>query len=251
MIWAMVSTIEPFQKLVHQGMILGEMEFTLFTDEAGKPVSAEFVDKNGIHNTTGVRLERRKLQESEIEKKDENFVWSENPAIQLDARAYKMSKSRGNVINPDYIVDNFGADSLRLYEMFMGPLEQMKPWSMKGVEGVNRFLNRVWRLVMDNHDENLLSSDLSDTDPNANQLRELHATIKKVTEDIEEMRFNTAIAAMMSFVNEAMKWETRPQSHPHAIHDSSESLRTSYCRGVMAKTWTIGTDFPTGLARSN
>lgn len=206
-----VSTTEPFQKLIHQGMILGEMEFSLYLDENDQAVSADAVDKNGIYAKTGTKLTRRTLPESEVKKQGDTFVWGENEDIQVDARAFKMSKSRGNVINPDQIVDNFGADSLRLYEMFMGPLEQMKPWSMKGVEGVNRFLNRVWRLVMDGHQEDQLSSDLSDEKPNNEQLRELHTMIKKVSEDIEEMRFNTAIAAMMSFVNEAMKWGSRPR----------------------------------------
>ncbi|RMH93242.1 MAG: leucine--tRNA ligase, partial [Calditrichaeota bacterium] len=128
-----------------------------------------------------------------------------------DARAYKMSKSRGNVINPDDIVRQYGADTLRLYEMFMGPLEQMKPWSMKGVEGVFRFLNRVWRMLVDEETGALLPC-VTDADPTPEQLRLLHGTIKKVTEDIENMRFNTAISAMMVFVNEALKWEIRPRS---------------------------------------
>jgi leucyl-tRNA synthetase len=115
-----------------------------------------------------------------------------------------MSKSRGNVVNPDDVVARFGADSLRLYEMFMGPLEQTKPWSTSGVEGVHRFLARAWRLVTE--------SDLSDAEPSREQLRSLHTAIKKVTEDIDGLRFNTAIAAMMEFVNDATKWDTVPRS---------------------------------------
>ncbi|MCB0296679.1 MAG: class I tRNA ligase family protein, partial [Calditrichaeota bacterium] len=118
---------------------------------------------------------------------------------------------RGNVINPDDIVTSYGADSLRLYEMFMGPLEQQKSWSMKGVEGVNRFLNRLWRLLADEYTGQLLDT-VVDSEPDEAQLRLLHQTIKKVTEDIENMRFNTAIAQMMVFVNEANKWVTRPRS---------------------------------------
>ncbi len=90
-----------------------------------------------------------KLSESQVTKKGEGFVLAENPSIRIEARAHKMSKARGNVINPDVIVAEYGADSLRLYEMFMGPLEAVKPWSMKGVEGVYRFLARAWRMIVD------------------------------------------------------------------------------------------------------
>ena len=205
-----VSTKEPFQKLVHQGMILGETEYTLYVDEQNNPVSAELVGKDGKHVKTGQPLNRKKLTEDEVTKKGEVFVLKENPQIVVEARAYKMSKSRGNVINPDEIVEQFGADSLRLYEMFMGPLKDTKSWSMKGVEGVHRFLNRVWRLVVDEENDQLHQL-VTDVEPNEEQLRALHETIKKVTDDIEEMAFNTAIAQMMTFVNAAYKWENRPK----------------------------------------
>ncbi len=205
-----VSTKEPFQKLVHQGMILGETEYTLYLDDQGNPVSAELVGKDGKHVKTGQPLERKKLTEDEVTKQGDVFVLKDNPKIVIEARAYKMSKSRGNVINPDEIVEQFGADSLRLYEMFMGPLKDTKSWSMKGVEGVHRFLNRVWRLVV-NEESDQLHELVTDVEPNEEQLRALHETIKKVTDDIEEMAFNTAIAQMMTFVNAAYKWENRPK----------------------------------------
>ncbi len=145
----------------------------------------------------------------------------------------KMSKSRGNVINPDDILVEFGADAFRLYEMFMGPLQDTKPWNTRGVEGVYRFLGRVWRLFVDEQSEtefeqaettaetprrgellNLikLHAAIKDVPPTPAQLKTLHACIKKVTEDLDGMRFNTAISAMMVFVNEAMTWETKPMS---------------------------------------
>ena len=206
-----VSTDEPFQKLVHQGMILGEVEYTLYRDPQGNPVSADKVLSDGTHADSGDKLSGEKLPEDAVDKAGEWFVWKSDPAIRIEGKSYKMSKSRGNVINPDDIVTSYGADSLRLYEMFMGPLEQQKSWSMKGVEGVNRFLNRLWRLLADEYTGQLLDT-VVDSEPDEAQLRLLHQTIKKVTEDIENMRFNTAIAQMMVFVNEANKWVTRPRS---------------------------------------
>ena len=152
-----VTTPEPFQKLVNQGMILGE------PDENGK--------------------------------------------------AEKMSKSRGNVINPDEVVKDYGADSLRLYEMFMGPLEQTKPWQMSGVEGVYRFLGRVWRMIVDERSENVKLADMVvDVAPTDEQLRVLHKTIKAVTDDIDRLSFNTAISRMMEFSNFMSSQDARPKS---------------------------------------
>jgi leucyl-tRNA synthetase len=197
-----VSTKEPFQRLINQGMILGEMEFRVYRDAEGTPVSYQNDDQ-----VKGMDFER--LVETDVEKKGEGFVYKKDPSIRLYARAAKMSKSRGNVINPDDIVREFGADSLRLYEMFMGPLEQMKPWSMQGVGGVHRFLNRVWRLMVDDKtNENLVT----DAEPTAAQWKDVHKMLKKVTDDIEGMRFNTAISAMMEFVNAANQWENRPKA---------------------------------------
>ncbi|MEO7934259.1 MAG: leucine--tRNA ligase [Chthoniobacterales bacterium] len=183
-----VSTREPFQKLVNQGMILG-------TD------------------------------------------------------GQKMSKSRGNVVNPDDIISEYGADSLRLYEMFMGPLEQVKPWSMSGVEGVHRFLARVWRLVMEENQEGQweLSSLLEDVDLNSRQRKVVHAGIKKVTEDIDALAFNTAISAMMVYTNEFTGTGVRPLSairtllvllNPFAPHLSEELWqRLGFEKTVSEQSW--------------
>ena len=124
----------------------------------------------------------------------------------------KMSKSRGNVIGPDEIIDEYGADSLRLYEMFMGPLEATKPWSMAGVEGVYRFLARVWRLAMTENQEGIweVSPNLNEIEPDPKQNKVIHATIKKVTEDIESLAFNTAISQMMIYVNAFTTVDRRP-----------------------------------------
>ncbi|NBC65958.1 MAG: leucine--tRNA ligase [Bacteroidetes bacterium] len=197
-----VSTEEPFQRLVHQGMILGELEYTAY-EKDGKIISADEVED-------GDDVTRKPLDESDVEKKGDRHVMK-GTEITVNSKAHKMSKSRGNVINPDDVVENYGADSLRLYEMFMGPLEQVKPWSTKGVEGVNRFLNRAWRLFFgDNHEEEILN--ITDEEPSKEQLKVLHEAIQKVSEDIEGLRFNTAISALMIFVNEANQWEGVPRS---------------------------------------
>ncbi len=210
-----VHTPEPFQRLVNQGMILGEMEFLSFR-RGNLWVSAAKVDFDGDvakDPKTGEKIESVKLSEDKVEKKGDHFVLKEAPDIRVDARAYKMSKARGNVINPDEVVEDYGADSLRLYEMFMGPLEAVKPWSMRGVEGVYRFLGRVWRLFIDDRAEDMRLTDaVKDVPPEKETLRLLHRTIQRVTEDLDGMRFNTAIAAMMEFTNHLTPLSGRPIS---------------------------------------
>ena len=206
-----VSTKEPFHKLVNQGMILGEVEYLAYRDAAGAWVSADRVDENGCDPRTGEKYVAAHVPEADLQKQGDGFVLKSQPEIRISARAYKMSKSRGNVINPDDIVKEHGADSLRLYEMFMGPLTQVKPWSMKGVEGVSRFLSRVYRLVLDD-ETGAPSPKLCDAEPTKDQLRALHAAIKKVTHDVEGLEYNTAISAMMIFVNEAQAWDRLPKA---------------------------------------
>jgi leucyl-tRNA synthetase len=140
----------------------------------------------------------------------EPFLKLVHQGIVLGEDNQKMSKSRGNVVNPDEMIDQFGADAVRLYEMFMGPLEAMKPWSTRGVEGVTRFLERVWRLMVD--EQGRLSAAIVSFAPTLDQQRLLHQTIKKVTEDIETLRFNTAISQMMIFTNEMTKAQQRSRS---------------------------------------
>ncbi len=208
---------EPFQRLVNQGMILGEMEFTGFQLN-GAWISGKEVDFDGgaafTKGPSPMPVQTVALTEDQVEKSGEHFVLKEKPDIRVDARSYKMSKSRGNVINPDDVVKEYGADSLRLYEMFMGPLEAVKPWNMRSVEGVYRFLNRVWRLVIDEHaEERKLNASIQDVELDKETLRWLHRTIQKVTEDTEGLRFNTAIAAMMEFTNHlTSKVTIRPKS---------------------------------------
>jgi leucyl-tRNA synthetase len=162
----------------------------------------------------------------------EPFFRLVNQGLILGEDGQKMSKSRGNVVNPDDILSEYGADAFRLYEMFMGPLEMVKPWNTKGVEGVYRFLGRVWRLFVDEKsetefeqgatvepsregsllDEIKLSGAIQEVAPTSSQLKTLHSCIRKTTEDLDGLRFNTAISALMVFVNEAIGWQTKPVS---------------------------------------
>ena len=242
-----VSTAEPFFKLVNQGIILGETEYFAFRlnpSIQGDWISSDEVadveefghNLKGRYKKTNEEVIALKLEggANAVEKSGSAFVLKGRPEIKVEARSSKMSKSRGNVVNPDEILVEYGADAFRLYEMFMGPLQDSKPWNTKGVEGVYRFLGRVWRMFVDEHSEtefeqaettaaapqkhrellNLLKLNPSIKDAAATpaQLKTLHATIKKVTEDLDGMRFNTAISEMMVFVNEAIKWETKPAS---------------------------------------
>jgi leucyl-tRNA synthetase len=212
-----VSTIEPFQRLVNQGMILGEMEFTGYRGADEQWVSSEQVIETEDHSLVLAKdrspVMPIKLEPDQIEKVGDRFVLKSDPTIRIESKAYKMSKSRGNVVNPDEIVTDYGADSLRLYEMFMGPLEASKPWSMSGVNGVRGFLDRVWRMIIDERaEERVLNESVVSVEPNEEQLRVLHKTIKAVTQDIDTLGFNTAIARLMEFVNYFTKQSQRPKS---------------------------------------
>ena len=200
-------------------MILGEMEFTGYQDASGRWVSSR---PRWRSSTTVIRSRapiRRfpckpvKLTEDQVVKKGDAFVLAAQPEIRIDARAHKMSKSRGNVINPDSVVAEYGADSLRLYEMFMGPLEAVKPWSMKGVEGVYRFLGRAWRMIVDAEAPEVhLDPQVQDVAPTAEQARLIARTVAAVTDDFEALRFNTAISRLMEFVNAFTSAEVRPRA---------------------------------------
>ncbi|MDI3466169.1 MAG: Leucyl-tRNA synthetase [Nitrospira sp.] len=163
----------------------------------------------------------------------EPFLKLVHQGIVLGEDNQKMSKSRGNVVNPDEMIDQFGADAVRLYEMFMGPLEAMKPWSTRGVEGVTRFLERVWRLMID--EQGRLSTAIVPTAPSLDQQRLLHHTIKKVTEDIEALRFNTAISQMMIFTNEM----TKAQQRPRAVIEPFILLLSPFAPHVAEELWSL------------
>jgi leucyl-tRNA synthetase len=175
----------------------------------------------------------------------EPFMRLRHQGIILGEDSRKMSKSRGNVVNPDDVIAQYGADSMRLFEMFMGPIEEMKPWSTKGVEGVFRFLNRVWRLFV--KEDSGLNPAIVDKPATPAFERLFHQTVKKIGEDIEGLRFNTAISQLMIFINEAMKLEELPRKEleqfllllsPFAPHVAEELWEvTGHNRSLAYEAW--------------
>ncbi|KAK1661147.1 hypothetical protein QYE76_049306 [Lolium multiflorum] len=224
-----VSTKEPFKCLINQGLILGEVEYTAYRDNEGRWISAD-------SGSSLADCYQEKVSADKITKVGDHYVLKDDPNIRLNARAYKMSKSRGNVINPDDVVSEYGADSLRLYEMFMGPLRDSKTWSTGGIEGVHRFLGRTWRLVVGaplpdgSYKDGTMATD---DKPTFEQLRVLHKCIARVSEEIQETRFNTAISAMMEFVNAAYKWDTQPKS----VIDSFVLLLAPFAPHLAEELW--------------
>ena len=210
---------EPFKKLVNQGMIQGRSNFVYRVVGTNKFVSLGLrqeydtqeihvdvnIVKNDILDLDAFRAWRPEFNDAEFILEDGKYIcgW----AIE------KMSKSMFNVVNPDYIVDNYGADTLRMYEMFLGPLEQSKPWDTNGIDGVHKFLRRFWAKYFDKAG----NFAVSDEEPTPAELKTLHKTIKKVRDDIENFSFNTSIAAFMICLNELGQCNKRAILEPFAV----------------------------------
>ncbi len=216
-----VSTNEPFQRLINQGMVQG-FSYRFYDDNLDDEESAvvrRFMSKDVTTSVDGaevdgVPVKARWLAMSEIARDSEGrAVHPEDDSIVLEEVIEKMSKSRGNVINPDEVVAGYGADSLRLYEMFMGPLEKAAPWSTEGIAGVYRFLQKAWRLLIDDRHEGEPVKELSEGDGTATQARLTALTVKGVTEDLEALRFNTAISKLMVWVRDISKDGPVPRKH--------------------------------------
>ncbi|WP_145305008.1 leucine--tRNA ligase [Crateriforma conspicua] len=235
-----VTCAEPFGRLVNQGMILGQAQFHLSEDQAQqhqKPladVGIEAVRGKEDDKTLVLRSTDGHDLDDDATEKRKGKLFVKGTDIEVIAKADKMSKSRGNVVNPDAVVREYGADSLRLYEMFMGPLEATKPWNMSGVGGVRNFLDRVWRMIVDaKSDDDQLCAELVDQPCNEEQNRVLHQTIKKVTEDTEGLSFNTAIARMMEFTN----FFTRQDERPIEAMNSFLVLLSPYAPHLAEELW--------------
>ena len=199
-----IKVEEPFQKLINQGMIQGRSNFVYRVNGTNQFVSSDL--KNNYETTklhvdvnivTNDILDLEKFKKSNPEYSNAEFILSSGKYI-CDAEVEKMSKSKFNVVNPDDIIERYGADTLRMYEMFLGPLEQSKPWNTNGIEGVFKFLRKFWKLF---HDDQF-NFVVSDETPSKAEYKALHKIIKKVEEDVERFSFNTSVSSFMICVNE-------------------------------------------------
>ncbi len=225
----LVVEAEPFKKLVNQGMIQGRSNFVYRDVDSGRFVShgliAHYdvrpihVDVNIVHNDV---LDIDAFRAWRPEYADAEFVL-ENDRYVCGWAVEKMSKSMYNVVNPDYIVDNYGADTLRMYEMFLGPLEQSKPWDTNGIDGVHKFLRKFWGLF----------DGINDDEPTREELKTLHKTIKKVREDIENFSFNTSVAAFMICLNELKSCGKRTVLEPLTI------LLAPFAPHIAEEAWSV------------
>ncbi|WP_394907333.1 leucine--tRNA ligase [uncultured Mesonia sp.] len=217
-----VPVNEPFKKLINQGMILGESAFVYRIANQNKFVSAGLkdnydtqaihVDVSLVNNSNELDIEGFKNWREEY--KDATFITEGDGTYQVGREVEKMSKSKYNVVNPDVICQEYGADTLRMYEMFLGPLEQSKPWNTAGLSGVHNFLKKLWKLYHKG-DEFVIS----EKQPSNDALKILHKTTKKVREDIEAFSFNTSVSTFMICVNElaTLKCNARAVLEPLAI----------------------------------
>ena len=231
---------EPFRKLVNQGMIQGRSNFVYRIKDTNRFVSAGLKDRydvtpihvdvnivsNDILDLDRFRAWRPEFADAEFELEDGRYV--------CGYAVEKMSKSMFNVVNPDDVVDRYGADTLRLYEMFLGPLEQSKPWDTNGIDGVNRFIRKLWNLFYKG-DELLLT----DGEPTADELKSIHKLIKKVTSDIEAFSYNTSIAAFMICVNEL----TQLKCHNRQVLSQLVVILAPFAPHVSEELWhALGND---------
>ena len=234
--YGFVCESEPFRKLVNQGMIQGRSNFVYRIKDTNKFVSLNLkddydvtpihVDVNIVHADA---LDIEKFREWRPEFKDAEFIL-ENGKYICGWAIEKMSKSMFNVVNPDDIVDRYGADTLRLYEMFLGPVEASKPWDTNGIDGVNRFLKRLWGLFFKGDNMQLI-----DEQPSAEALKSLHKLIKKVSGDIETFSYNTSVAAFMICVNELTSMKCRSR----AIYEPLVVLLAPFAPHIAEELWHV------------
>lgn len=232
-----ISFDEPFKKMINQGMILGRSSFVYRVKDSNKFVSKSLKNQ---HETTAIHVDISLVDNDKLdiegfkawrsEFANAEFICEENGEYICGHEVEKMSKSKFNVQTPDELVEKFGADTLRMYEMFLGPLEQTKPWDTKGISGVHNFLRKLWRLF---YNEGTLLVDDAPADKNA--LKTLHKTIKKVTDDLERFSFNTNVSNFMICVNEL----TDQKCHSKAILEQLVILLSPYAPHISEELWVI------------
>jgi len=228
---------EPFKKLVNQGMIQGRSNFIYRVKNTNTYVShnlREKYDFTQIHVDVNIvendMLDTEKFRKWRPEFKDAEFVL-ENGKYVCGWAVEKMSKSMWNVVNPDLIVEKYGADTLRMYEMFLGPLEQSKPWDTNGIDGVHKFFRRLWRLYHDKNNQPCIIEE----DPSKEELKVLHKTIKKVADDIEKFSFNTGVSTFMVCVNEL----TDLKCNKRAILEPLVIILAPYAPHIAEELWSL------------
>ena len=237
-----ISFDEPFKKMINQGMILGRSSFVYRIKDTNTFVS---FDKIKDHKTTRLHvdidfvdndiLNVEKFKNWRVEYSNAEFILNENAEYLCGHEVEKMSKSKYNVQTPDKLVEDFGADTLRLYEMFLGPLEQFKPWDVKGINGVHNFLRKFWRLVHD--EENNFS--VSEENPTKANYKTLHKTIKKVEEEIDRHSFNTVVSTFMICINEL----TEQNCNNREIISDFTVLLSAYAPHISEEIWSkLGKD---------
>ena len=227
---------EPFKKLINQGMILGDSAFVYRIEGENKFVSANLANDyktQSIHAdvslvNTSNELDIEGFKNWRAEFKDAEFITEEDGKYIVGREVEKMSKSKFNVVNPDDICVDYGADTLRMYEMFLGPLEQAKPWNTAGITGVHNFLKKLWKLYHNNEE-----FAVTDAEPSKDSLKTLHKTIKKVTEDIENFSFNTSVSTFMICVNEL----TSQKCTSRAILEPLAVLISPYAPHISEELW--------------
>ncbi|MCS7086660.1 MAG: class I tRNA ligase family protein, partial [Bacteroidia bacterium] len=208
--------VEPFKKLVNQGMIQGRSAIVYRRKSDGAFVSAGKVENQTLYTpihadvklVVNDKLDVEGFKQWFAEARDATFVREDDGSFLCDALIEKMSKSFHNVVNPDDLCRQYGADTFRMYEMFLGPLEQHKPWNTHGINGVHHFIRRTYNLFVD--ENNRLC--IEDAPASAEELKLLHGLIKKIGEDVERLSLNTAVSAFMIFVNELYRLSCRKRA---------------------------------------
>lgn len=226
---------EPFQKMINQGMILGRSSFVYRNTEGkytskGKLIGNEIPIHVDISLVDNDELDIEGFKNWRSDYANAEFILEDNGTYICGSEVEKMSKSKFNVQTPDELVDKFGADTLRCYEMFLGPIEQAKPWDTKGINGVSNFLRKLWRLF--NIDENG-TAQLDNGEPTKDNLKTLHKTIKKVTDDLERYSFNTCVSNFMICVNEL----TEQKCSNKSILDQLVIMLSPYAPHIAEEVW--------------
>lgn len=236
-----VPVEEPFKKLINQGMILGESAFVYRLEGKNTLVSAHEIGDQKVHPihtavnlvSTSNELDIEGFKKWRPEFEEAKFITEKDGAFIVKREVEKMSKSKYNVVNPDDICENYGADTLRLYEMFLGPLDQDKPWITAGLSGVHSFLKKLWRLYHSSGKQEQQEFHLLEEPASEKALKILHKTIEKVTGDIESFSFNTAISSLMICVNEL----TKERCYNREVLEPLAVLVSPYAPHIAEELW--------------